>query len=43
MLTKVFPYCGGLKVSPPKAETDSVSAYNVGMSASKSAVVTALF
>ena len=43
MLTNVFPYWGGFKVSPPKAETESVSVYNEGIIASKSAVVTALF
>ena len=43
MLTKTFPYWGGSKVSPPKAETESVSVYIVGIIASKSAAVTALF
>ena len=43
MLTKTFPYWGGLRVSPPKAETESVSVYNEGIIASKSAAVTALF
>ena len=43
MLTKTFPYWGGLNVSPPKAETESVSVYNDGIIASKSAAVTALY